>query len=164
MLDDTAEGILQGLVTDNHVEQYLARTAILIVPGIERNLFSVKSATKKDVVSICDFDNPRQELSGIIVPLRVEDDDLYVLVFDLNADSHGGKKLAMNAMTNAQLWRRGLGHLNKKKRGVTATGLPLMVQSITATSAPWEKVTNWLTPRRPNTPTSRRSFNWFMQT
>ena len=35
-------------------------------------------------------------------------------MFDLSADSHGGKKLAMNAVTNAQLWPRRLGHLNKK--------------------------------------------------
>ena len=79
LLDGTAEGIRQGLVTDNHGEQHLARIAILIV-SIGRNLFSVKSATKKDVVSIFDFDNPRLALSGITVPLRAEDDGLYSLV------------------------------------------------------------------------------------
>ena len=82
------------------------RIAILVVPSIGRNLFSVKSATKKGVVSIFDFDNSRLELSGIIVPLRAEDDDLYSLVFGLSAGSHGGKELAMNGMTNAQLWHR----------------------------------------------------------
>ena len=107
LLDDTVEGILQGLVTDNHGEQYLARIAILIiVPGIGRNLFIAKSTTKEGVVSTFDFDNPMLELSGIAVLLRAEDDDLYSLVFDLNADSHGGKELAMNAMTNAKLWHR----------------------------------------------------------
>ena len=73
------------------------------MPSIERNLFSVKSATKKGVLFIFDFDNSRLELSGITVLLRAEDDDLYSLIFDLCADSHGGKELAMNAMTNAQL-------------------------------------------------------------
>ena len=73
------------------------------MPSIGRNLFSVKSATKKGVVSIFDFDNSRLEISGITVLLRAEDDDLYSLTFDLCADSHGGKELAMNAMTNAQL-------------------------------------------------------------
>ena len=73
------------------------------MPGIGRNRFSVKSATKKNVVSIFDFDNPRLELSGIIVPLRAEDNHLYFFVFDLSAVSHGGKELAMNVMTNAQL-------------------------------------------------------------
>ena len=114
LLDGTAEGILQGLVTDNHGEQHLARIAIFIVPGIGRNLFSVKSAAKKGVVSIFDFDNPRLELSGTTALLRAKDYDLYSLVFDLKANSHGGKELAINAMTNAQLWHRRLGHLNKR--------------------------------------------------
>ena len=35
-------------------------------------------------------------------------------MFDLSADSHGGKELAMNAMTDAQLWHRRLGHLSKR--------------------------------------------------
>ena len=35
-------------------------------------------------------------------------------MFDLGADSHEGKELANNAMTNAQLWHRRLGHLNKR--------------------------------------------------
>ena len=113
LLDGTAKGILQGLVTDNHGEQHLARIAILIVPSIGRNLFSVKSATKKGVGSIFDFDKPRLELSDATVPVRAEDDDLYSLVFGLSADSHGGKGLAMNVMTNAQLWHRRLRYLDK---------------------------------------------------
>ena len=106
LLDGTAEGIFQGLVTDNHGEQHFARIAILIVPDIGCNLFSVKSATKKGVVSIFGFDNPGLELSSITVPFRGEDDDLYSLVFDLSADIHGGKELTMKAMSDAQLWHR----------------------------------------------------------
>ena len=113
LLDGTAEGILQGLVTNNHGEQHLARIAIVIAPRIGRNLFSVKSATKKDIVSISDFDKPRLELSGITISLRGKDDHPYSLAFHLSADSHGGKKMAMNAMTSAQLWHRRLEHLNK---------------------------------------------------
>ena len=114
LLDGTAEGILQRLVTDNHGEHHLAWITILIVPGIERNIFSVKSATKKGIVSIFDFDNPRMELSGITITLWAEDDDLYSLVFDLSADNLGGKELAMYAMINAQLWHRQPGYLNKR--------------------------------------------------
>ena len=110
LLDGTAEGILQGLVTDNHGEQHLARIATLIMPGVGCNIFSVKPATKKGVVFNSDCDNPRLELSGITVQLRAEDDDLYSLVFDLSADIHGGKELTMNAMTNVQLWYRWRGH------------------------------------------------------
>ena len=84
------------------------------MPSIGRNLFSLKSATKKEVVSIFDFANPSLELSGITVPLCADNDDLYCLVFDLNADSHGGKELAMNAMTNTQPWHRRLEHLKKR--------------------------------------------------
>ena len=114
LLDSTADGILQDVVPDNPGEQHLARIAILIVPGTGRNLFYVKSATKKGVVSIFDFANSRLKLSSITVPLRAEDDDLYSLVFDLSADSNGGKELAINAVTNPQLWHRRLGHLNKR--------------------------------------------------
>ena len=77
LLGGTAERIHPGLDTDNHGEQYLPRIDILIVPGIGRNIFSVKLATEKGVVSIVDFDNPRLELSGITVTLRAEDDELY---------------------------------------------------------------------------------------
>ena len=58
LLDGTAEGILQGLFTNNHGEQHLARTAILIVAGIGRNLFSVKSATNKGIVSFLTSTTP----------------------------------------------------------------------------------------------------------
>ena len=64
------DGMVEGI-------QHLARIAILIVSGIGRNLFSVKLATKKGVVFIFDFDNPRLELSGITVALRAEGYDFY---------------------------------------------------------------------------------------
>ena len=131
LLDGTAEGIHQGLVTDNYGEQYPARISIFIVPGIGRNLFSIKSATKKGVVSVFDFDNPRLVLSGITAPLCEKDVDRYSLVFDVSAGSHGGNKLAMSAMTNTQLWLRRLGYLNKRSfelmQSVTATGPVLTV-------------------------------------
>ena len=134
-----AEGILQGFVTENHEEQHLARIATRIVSGIGRNFFSVKSATKKVVASIFDFDNPRLELSGITVSSRAENDELHSLVFDLSADNHGGKELAMNAMINAQMWHRRWGHLNKRSlelmQRCDGNGVPLAVQPITATSA-----------------------------
>ena len=79
LLDGTAEGKLQGFVTDNHREQHLARIAILIVPSIGRNLFSVKPATKKGVVSIFDFGKPRLDLSDIIVLLRATTSTLWCL-------------------------------------------------------------------------------------
>ena len=50
LLDGTAEGVSQGLITDDYGEQHLARIANLIVPGIGRNLFSVKTAARKRIV------------------------------------------------------------------------------------------------------------------
>ena len=66
------------------------------MPGIGRNLLSVKSTTKKGVVSIFDLDNSRLELSDTTVPLCAEDDDLYSLVFNLSADRYRGKELVIN--------------------------------------------------------------------
>ena len=77
LLDGSAEGVLQGLIADDYREQHLARIAILIVSGIGRNLFLVKTAARKGVVSIFDANKPRLEASDITVPLRGEIDDLY---------------------------------------------------------------------------------------
>ena len=46
------------------------------------------------------------------MPLRGENGQLYF--FNLNADGYAGKELAVNAITNAQVWHRRLGHLNKR--------------------------------------------------
>ena len=47
MLDGTAEGVLQGLVTDDNGNQILVRADIVMAPGIKHNLFSVMSAAKR---------------------------------------------------------------------------------------------------------------------
>ena len=125
------------------------------MPGIVRNLFSVKLVTKKGIVFIFDFDNPRLKLSGITVPLRAEDDNLYSLVCDVSADNHGGKELAMNVMTNAQLWHRRLGRLNKRTfepmQRRDGNGVALLIDHCDVCTV--RNVTSWLTPRRLNTPT-----------
>ena len=115
LLDGAAEGVLQGLITDDFGEQHLARIAILIVPGIGRNLFSVKTAATKGIVSIFVANKPRLEAGDITVPLRGEKDDLYSFKLDF---SYAGKELAMNAVANAQVWQRRLGHLNKHSLGL----------------------------------------------
>ena len=46
------------------------------MPGIGRNLFSVKTAARKGNVSIIDFNKPRLEAGDITVPLRRENSDL----------------------------------------------------------------------------------------
>ena len=163
-LDGTAEGILQGLLTDNHGEQHLARIAILIVPGIGRNLFPVKSAMKKGVVSIFDFDNPRLELSGITVPLHAEHDDLYSLVFDLSADSYIGKELAKNAMTNADVAPPAWTPQQELTQRRDANGVAFDGSIDHCDVCTVGKNHQLAHPQKPNTPTSRRPLNWFMET
>ena len=51
LLNSTAEGMLQGLVTDDNGNEVLVRVDIVVVPGIGRNLFSVMTATKKALQS-----------------------------------------------------------------------------------------------------------------
>ena len=110
----TGEGILQGIITDNYGNGHLLPIQILVVPTIGRHLFSVKTATRNGIVSIFDRENLRLEAFGVTLPLRGEQDDLYLFVLDLSADAYGATELAMNAVSNAQLWHRRLGHLNRR--------------------------------------------------
>ena len=61
ILDGTAEGVLQGLVTDDNGNQILVRVDIVVVPGIGRNLFSVMTAAIKGIATIFDYENPTME-------------------------------------------------------------------------------------------------------
>ena len=69
------------------------------------------AAAKKGIATIFDYKNPRLEGFNVTVPLRSESGDLYSFVLDLSADRYGAKELAMNAVANAQVWHRRLGHL-----------------------------------------------------
>lgn len=108
----TQRKVLQGLITDEYEEQHLAGIAILIVPGIGRNLFSVNTAARKGIVSIFNVNNPRLEATDIAVQLRREDDDLYSFKLDLNSDGYAGKELA--TYCSGQVWHQRLCHLNKR--------------------------------------------------
>ena len=112
MLDGTAECVLQGPVTDDNGNQILVRVDMVMVPGIGRNLFSVMTAAKKGIATIFDYENPKLEGFNVTVPLRSESGDLYLFVLNLRADRYGIKELAINAVTNAQVWHRRLGHLH----------------------------------------------------
>ena len=114
LLDGTGEGILQGIIIDNYGNGHLVRIQILVVPTIGRNLFSVKAATRNGIVSIFDRGNPRLEAFGVTLPLLGEQDNLYSFVLDLSAEASGTTELAMNAVSNAQLWHRRLGHFNRR--------------------------------------------------
>ena len=74
----------------------------------------MKTAIRNGTVSIFDRKNPRLEAFGVTLPLRGEKDDLYSFALDLSADAYGATELAVNAVSNAQLWHRRLGHPNKR--------------------------------------------------
>ena len=112
LLNGTAEGVLQGLVTDDNGNQIHVRVDIVVVPRIGRNLLSVITAAKKSTVTIFDYENPRLEGCNVTVPLRSESGDLYSFVLDLSPGRYGAKELAMSAVANAQVWYRRLGHLH----------------------------------------------------
>ena len=119
LLDGSGEGILQGVITDNYGNDHLVRVPILVVPTIGRNLFSVKTATRNVIVSIFDRENPRLEAFGVNLPLCGEQDNLHLFVLGLSADAYGATELAMNAVFNAQLWHRRLGHPNRRSLELT---------------------------------------------
>ena len=125
LLDDTVEDVLQGVVTDDHDNQILVRVDIEVVPAIGRNLYSVTISAKKSIVASFDFENPRLEGINVTVPLRRESSDLYSFVLDLSADGYGAKELAMNAITNAQVWHRHLGHLHAPSPGAASLAEPV---------------------------------------
>ena len=160
LLDGTAEGVLQGRVTDNNDNRIFIRVDIL-VPGIERKLFSVMQAAKWSIVIIFDYENPRLEGFHVTVPLRSESGDFYSFVLDSREDGYGTKELAINAVANAQVWRWRLGHLHAQSLGILrkrdCTG-------ITFEGAVWDcdvctvGKTQQLTSRQPTTrPTSLSS-------
>lgn len=45
MMHGTLKGVFEGLIADSHREQHLARVAILAVPGIGRNSFTVNNSS-----------------------------------------------------------------------------------------------------------------------
>ena len=71
------------------------------MPTIGRSLFSVKTATWNGIASIFVLENPRLKAFGVTLPLRGEQDDLYLFVRDLSADANGATEWAMDAVSNA---------------------------------------------------------------
>ena len=115
MLDDTGEGVLQGIIIDNYGNRHIVWIQILVVPTIGRDLFSVKKAIGKGAVSIFDHENSRLESFRATVPLREEHDDLYLFTLDLSAGGYGRTELAMNIASKVRIWHRRLRHPNERK-------------------------------------------------
>ena len=112
-LNSTAQGVLRGHVIDDKGVRRLIQLSCLIVPGLGRNLFSVKQAARNGVVSIFDMTNPRLGTHNHTFPLQELGHDLYSFSLDFTGGGNG-PELAMQAAANANLWHRRLGHLNRK--------------------------------------------------
>ena len=76
-MNGTAQGVLRGHVIDDKRVRRLIQLSSLIVPGLGRNLFSVKQAARNDVVSIFDMTNPRLETHNHALLLQELGHDLY---------------------------------------------------------------------------------------
>ena len=144
--------MLQGHVVDNKGVQRSIQFPCLTVPGLGRNLFSVKQAARNGLVSIFDMTNPKLETHNHTFPPK----ELGSYSFSLDVAGGGnGPKLGIQAAANASLWYRRLGHLNRKSLNllnnldnniVSLTGL-----CQTAMCAPWSSVTSRRIERPPNT-------------
>ena len=98
---------------DTQGVQRLIQISVLIVPGLERNLFSVKQASYNGVVSIFDKHNSRLEANNFTLPLQELKNDLYFFSLD-RVNGSSAPELAMQAVATATLWHRRMGHLNRK--------------------------------------------------
>ena len=56
MLDGTAEGVLQGLFTDDCGNQILLWVDIVVVLGSGHNLFSVMTVAKKGIMTVFEYE------------------------------------------------------------------------------------------------------------
>ena len=112
-LEGAGQGLLRGHIIDAQGMQRLIQISVLIVPGLGRNLLSVKQASRNGVVSIFDKYNPRLEAKNFKLPPRELENGLYFFSLDLVSGS-SAPELAMQAAATATLWHRRMGHLNRK--------------------------------------------------
>ncbi|CAM9927547.1 unnamed protein product, partial [Sphacelaria rigidula] len=110
-LAGVGKGLLRGHIQDGEGVKRLVQISCLVVPGLGRNLFSVKQATQDGVVSIFDMNNPRLETNNLTVPLQELESDLYFFSLELS-NGNDASGLALQAVDAAMLWHRRMGHLN----------------------------------------------------
>ena len=163
-LEGAGQRLLRGHIIDAQGVQRLIQMSVLIVPGLGRNLFSVKRASRNGVVSIFDKYSPRLEANNFTLPLLQElENDLYFFSLDLVSRS-SAPELAMQAAATATLWHRQMGHLNRKSldllkkannNGVSFDGTGPDCDLL----SPWGEAVNGPTPRQPTNTFSTLS-NW----
>ena len=71
LLQDIATGTICGAVTDDSGNDRLIHFRVIIVlPGLDTNLFSVTAAMLKGVATLFHPTNPRMEKDGVVVPMQ----------------------------------------------------------------------------------------------
>ena len=83
-LEGAGQGLLRGHIIDAQGVQRLIQISVLVVPGLGRNLFSVKQASHNGVVSIFDKYNPRLEANNFTLPLQQLENNLYFFRWTLS--------------------------------------------------------------------------------
>ena len=66
-----ATGIPQGTVTDDGGHKRKFSFDVVVVPGMESNLFSVPTAMRKGVATLFHPDKPRLEYADVVFPMNV---------------------------------------------------------------------------------------------
>ena len=112
-LEGAGQGLLRSHIIDAQRVQRLIQISMLIVPGLGRNLFSVKQASRNGVVSIFNKYNPRLEANNFTLPFQKLENDLCFFSLDLVSRS-SAPELEMQAAATATLWHRRMRHLNRK--------------------------------------------------
>ena len=101
-LDGLAKGLLSDICGGGKGVRRSVKLSCLVVPGLGRNLFSVKQAARNDIVSIFDMDDPRLEANNFNPPLQELGYDLYSFSLDLS-NKICAAELAMQATAKATL-------------------------------------------------------------
>lgn len=129
----------------------LVSCSCLIAPGLGRNLFLVKQATRNGIESILDTDNPTLEANDFTVPLQELGRELCCFSLDLT-DRRGTPELSMQAAVNATLWHRRLGYLIRKSLDLSKKPYNSGMSFDTVPEyyiCAVGRVTSWSPPRQP---------------
>ena len=97
--------MLRGHVIDDKIVRPSLQRLCLAVPGLERNILSVKLVARNGVVSIFDVNNPRLEANTLTFRHQELGHDLYYLSL-IFTDGSNGLEVAMQVAVDTNLWHR----------------------------------------------------------
>ncbi|CAN0107461.1 unnamed protein product, partial [Sphacelaria rigidula] len=119
-LAGVGKGLLREHIKDDEAVERLVQISCLFVPGLGRNLFSVKQATRNRVVSIFEMNDSRPKTNNFTVPLQELGSDLYLFPLEV-ISGNDAPGLATQAADAATLWHRRMGHMNSNSLNLLET-------------------------------------------